>query len=72
MRRLVEQVERYAREKGYRSVGLEVTDSNSTAIRLYSRMGYTIGKTRRYPFVASRAGFSGRKPCTRWSLAPAK
>ncbi len=57
--RLVEHVERYAREKGYRSVGLEVTDSNSTAIRLYSRLGYTIVKTRRYPFVASRAGFSG-------------
>jgi ribosomal protein S18 acetylase RimI-like enzyme len=64
--RLVEHVERYAREKGYRSVGLEVTDSNSTAIRLYSRLGYTIVKTRRYPFVASRAGFGGnhymRKP----------
>lgn len=56
---LVRQVERYARDKGYGSVGLEVTDSNHTAIRLYSRLGYVIVKTRRYPFVARRAGFGG-------------
>ncbi len=57
--RLVERVEAYAREKGYRSVGLEVTDSNRTAVRLYSRMGYAVVKTRRYRFVTRRAGFSG-------------
>ena len=57
--RLVRQVEDYAREHGYGSVGLEVTDSNHTAIRLYSRLGYVIVKTRRYPFVAHRAGFGG-------------
>ena len=57
--RLVQHVEAYARKMGYRSVGLEVTDSNHTAIRLYSRLGYAIVKTRRYPFVTRRAGFSG-------------
>ena len=57
--RLVRHVEGYARDKGYGSVGLEVTDSNHTAIRLYSRLGYAIVKTRRYPFVARAAGFGG-------------
>jgi ribosomal protein S18 acetylase RimI-like enzyme len=56
--RLVERVEAYAREKGYRSVGLEVTDSNHTAIRLYSRLAYAIVRTRHYRFVPRQAGFS--------------
>jgi ribosomal protein S18 acetylase RimI-like enzyme len=72
--RLVEEVEAYARERGYRSVGLEVTDTNAPAIRLYRRLGYSVVRTRRYPFVDSRAGFAGnhymRKsivPCTETS-----
>ena len=57
--RLIAHVEAYAGKKGYRSVGLEVTDSNHTAIRLYSRLGYAIVKTRRYRLVTRRAGFTG-------------
>jgi ribosomal protein S18 acetylase RimI-like enzyme len=57
--RLVVRVEDHAREKGYRSVSLDVTDSNHGAIRLYSRLGYSIVRTRRYPFVTRRAGFGG-------------
>lgn len=56
---LLRQGEAYARERGYRTVGLDVTDSNHGAIRLYSRLGYSIVRTRRYPFLTRRAGFSG-------------
>ena len=54
---LVRRVESHARARGCRSVGLEVVDSNEAAIRLYSRLGYTIVKTRRYAFVTRQAGF---------------
>jgi ribosomal protein S18 acetylase RimI-like enzyme len=57
--RLVERVEAYARERGYTTVGLEVTDSNRVAIRLYSRMAYEIAATRHYGFLTRRAGFTG-------------
>ncbi len=55
----VYRVEAYAREKGYSSVGLEVTDSNHDALRLYARLGYAVVKTRRYGFATRRAGFGG-------------
>lgn len=57
--RLLRHAEAHAIEKGYQSIGLEVTDSNHAAIRLYSRLAYGIVKTRRFPSVTRRAGFSG-------------
>jgi ribosomal protein S18 acetylase RimI-like enzyme len=56
--RLVERVEAYARGMGYRSISLEVTDTNHDAIRLYSRLGYAIVETRRHWLVPRQAGFS--------------
>jgi ribosomal protein S18 acetylase RimI-like enzyme len=56
--RLVERVEAHARERGLEQVGLEVTDTNHAALRLYDRMGYRIVSTRRYGPVAAAAGFA--------------
>jgi ribosomal protein S18 acetylase RimI-like enzyme len=65
-RSLVTRVEEYARAKGYSSVGLDVTDSNRAAIRLYRRMGYAIVKTRRYGLATRRAGFGGHHRMRKW------
>lgn len=56
--RLVERVEAHALESGLQQVGLEVTDTNHAAIRLYDRMGYRIVSTRRYGRITVRAGFA--------------
>lgn len=57
--RLVNHVEAYARQKGYASVGLEVTDSNRAALHLYDRLGYEVVRTRHFGFLTRRAGFTG-------------
>ena len=36
-------VERWARERGYRIVSLNVVDANAAAQRFYERRGYGIG-----------------------------
>lgn len=56
---LIDRVEAYAREKGYSSVSLDVTDKNQPAIRLYAGMGYEVVRTARYGFLTRRAGFTG-------------
>jgi ribosomal protein S18 acetylase RimI-like enzyme len=48
----------YARENGFRSVSLEVVDTNPHAQQLYQRMGFDVIKTRRYPYLKRLMGFS--------------
>jgi len=47
-----------ARERGCRSVSLEVVDTNPGARRLYERLGFVAIGTRRCPYVCRRLGFS--------------
>ena len=56
--RLVGRVEAHALALGLEGVGLEVTDTNRPALRLYQRMGYRIVSTRRYGPLTARAGFT--------------
>jgi ribosomal protein S18 acetylase RimI-like enzyme len=56
--RLFEAVFDYAREKEFRSVSLEVVDTNPKARRLYERLGFAATKTRRYPYLRRIMGFS--------------
>jgi ribosomal protein S18 acetylase RimI-like enzyme len=56
--RLLEVIFDYAREKEFRSVSLEVVDTNPDAARLYERLGFTATKTRRYPYLRRIMGFS--------------
>jgi len=47
-----------AREKGLRSVRLEVVDTNPRARRLYERLGFVPIKTQKYRFLRNALGFS--------------
>jgi ribosomal protein S18 acetylase RimI-like enzyme len=56
--RLLQAVFDYALEKGFRSVSLEVVDTNLGAQRLYERLGFVAIKTRKYPYLRNLMGFS--------------
>ncbi len=56
--RLLEAVFQTAREKGFKSVSLEVVDTNPGARRLYERMGFVARRTYPYPYLRGIAGFS--------------
>jgi ribosomal protein S18 acetylase RimI-like enzyme len=56
--RLLVAVTDYARQNGFRSVRLDVVDTNPRARRLYERMGFVPTKTRTYPFLRDMLGFS--------------
>jgi GNAT superfamily N-acetyltransferase len=55
---LMEAVFDWACEKGFRSVRLEVVDTNPLARRLYERLGFVALRTQRLPFFFNRLGFS--------------
>ena len=56
--RLLEAVFQTAREKGFKSVSLEVVDTNPDARRLYERVGFVAKHTYPYPYLRGIAGFS--------------
>lgn len=49
--RLLGAVAEFGRAYGYRTVALDVVDTNPAARRLYERAGFTAVGTRRYPFM---------------------
>jgi ribosomal protein S18 acetylase RimI-like enzyme len=55
---LLDAVFDYAREHDFRSVSLEVVDTNPHARQLYQRMGFAVIKTRHYPYLKRLMGFS--------------
>lgn len=56
--RLMEVVFDWARERGFRSLSLEVVDTNPAARRLYERLGFVPIKTQQLPYPFRRLGFS--------------
>jgi GNAT superfamily N-acetyltransferase len=56
--RLMEAVFDWARERGFRSMSLEVVDTNPDARRLYERLGFAPIKTQELPYPFRRLGFS--------------
>ncbi len=56
--RLLGAVFQTAREKGFKSVSLEVVDTNPGARRLYERLGFAAKRTYPYPYLRGLAGFS--------------
>ncbi len=56
--RLLDAVFQTARDKGYRSVSLEVVDTNRDARRLYERIGFVATHTHYFPYLRGIAGFS--------------
>ena len=54
---LLEAVFQVARDKGFRSVSLEVVDTNPDARRLYERVGFVAQHTYHYPYLHGIAGF---------------
>jgi len=55
---LLDAVFQAARDKGFRSVSLEVVDTNPDARRLYERVGFVVQHTYPYPYLRGIAGFS--------------
>ena len=55
---LLDAVFQIARDKGYRSVSLEVVDTNRDARRLYERIGFVATHTHYFPYLRGIAGFS--------------
>jgi ribosomal protein S18 acetylase RimI-like enzyme len=55
---LLDAVFQTAREKGFKSVSLEVVDTNPDARRLYERVGFVARHTYPYPYLRGIAGFS--------------
>ncbi|MBN1810647.1 MAG: GNAT family N-acetyltransferase [Anaerolineae bacterium] len=56
--RLMEAVFDWARERSFRSLSLEVVDTNPAARRLYERLGFAPIKTQQLPYPFRRLGFS--------------
>ena len=55
---LLAEVNKNAQKEGYKTISLEVVDTNQDARRLYERNGYSEEKTTHYPFLKHLAGFS--------------
>ena len=55
---LLDVVFQIAREKGFKSVSLEVVDTNRDARRLYERIGFVATHTHYFPYLRGIAGFS--------------
>jgi ribosomal protein S18 acetylase RimI-like enzyme len=56
--RLLEAVFDFARQQGFKSVSLEVVDTNPAARRLYERLGFVATRTWPYPYLRNFMGFS--------------
>ena len=55
---LLAEVDRIAKRDGYKTISLEVVDTNPDARRLYERKGFIEEKTTNYPILRNIAGFS--------------
>lgn len=55
--RLLEELERYAAESGYRRIRLDVIDTNPAARRMYERNGFRATKTERFGYLRWLLGF---------------
>lgn len=58
-RLLMREAERIAREKSYKKLALEVSESNLQAISLYTSLGYTVTSEFADPWLKWRFGLSG-------------
>ena len=56
---LLDQIVIHARENGFRSVRLDVIDTNPRARKLYESKGFVAAKTERFPYLKWLVGFSG-------------
>ena len=56
--RLLEAVFDLARQQGFKSVRLEVVDTNPAARHLYERLGFVATRTWPYPYLRNLMGFS--------------
>ncbi|WP_286269101.1 GNAT family N-acetyltransferase [Thalassotalea hakodatensis] len=57
--KLLEKVADYAQENHFKSVRLDVIDTNPKAKVLYKRKGFVVVKTEYYPYLKRFLGFSG-------------
>jgi ribosomal protein S18 acetylase RimI-like enzyme len=55
--KLLHTLTEYARKEGYRSVRLDVIDTNPAARRLYERVGFVPGKTEHFAYLKWLLGF---------------
>jgi ribosomal protein S18 acetylase RimI-like enzyme len=55
---LLAEVDRIAKRNGYKTISLEVVNTNPDARRLYERKGFIEEKTTKYPILRNIAGFS--------------
>ncbi|MEW8508551.1 MAG: GNAT family N-acetyltransferase [Candidatus Thiodiazotropha sp.] len=56
---LLDEVKEYARQKGYRSIRLDVIDANPRAKILYERNGFRVVKREKFPYLKNVLGFGG-------------
>lgn len=56
--RLIDRLKNHAREGGFRSIRLDVIDTNPAARRLYERHGFVAGRTERFDELRWLLGFS--------------
>lgn len=56
--RLLSEAYRFAQERGFKVLSLEVVDTNPQARKLYEREGFLSIKTTHFPFLKRTAGFS--------------
>ena len=55
---LLDRLVKYARQRGWHQIRLDVVDSNPGARRLYERRGFVPMRTMSYPFLSRLMGFS--------------
>ena len=55
---LISAVEEYAKEKGFKSILLDVVNTNHRAHDLYRRLGFEDIKERKFGILTKRAGFT--------------
>lgn len=55
--RLLHRLIEFARDEGYRSIRLDVIDTNPSARRLYERIGFTAVRTERFVYLKWLLGF---------------
>lgn len=55
---LIEHLKQFSTEAGYRSIRLDVIDTNDAARRLYERLGFVATRTSRFAYLRWLLGFS--------------
>jgi ribosomal protein S18 acetylase RimI-like enzyme len=56
--KLLDRIKHFAEEEGYRTVRLDVIDTNQAARRLYERQGFVATATSRFGYLRWLLGFS--------------